>query len=263
MVSHSGSRYTSSASLITLQDYLNNDEKYCFIGKPCDVTILRNWLDNNENYKFKFPYMLSFFCAGAPSRIANEKKIKKKGTSIEETEDLEYRGNGWPGLTTATSKNGKTFTLPYREAWGNTLGRDIRKICRFCLDGIGELADVSCCDAWYLNEKKLPDFSEHSGRNAVFCRTEIGNCLFLDAVKHGYITITGDKEYEQEMRYSQYHQYFKRGTMISSIIALKIMRRSYPLYSTKFMREISKNVPLGKRIRKMAGTIKRIYEKKI
>ncbi len=34
-------------------------------------------------------------------------------------------------------------------------------------DGIGEMADVACGDAWYLTESGQADFSEHAGRNVI------------------------------------------------------------------------------------------------
>ena len=88
---------------------------------------------------------------------------------------LRYRGDGWPGYATATQYDGKVFKMDYNTSWGQILGRDIMKMCRFCLDGIGEMADISCCDAWYLTNDNKPDFSEADGRNAVFCRSKLGD----------------------------------------------------------------------------------------
>lgn len=263
VISHCGSRYTSSAPFDGIKEYLDNNEKYCFIGKPCDVAVLRNWESVDGSVGEKFPYVLSFFCAGAPSRNVNIKLLDKMGCPYETCVDLDYRGNGWPGYATAMDKDGENHKILYREAWGQTLGRDIRKSCRFCVDGIGEMADVSCCDAWYLDNQKKPSFEEHDGRNAVFCRTNKGKKLFEDASSAGYINIIDYPKLEEELQFAQYHQFFKKGSMYSSILAMKVMMKPCPKYDLKKLRVISKNISNKLKVRKFGGTIKRIIQGKI
>lgn len=48
------------------------------------------------------------------------------------------------------------------------------KMCRFCLDGIGEMADIACCNAWYLTEDDKSNFIEADGRNKIICRSKQG-----------------------------------------------------------------------------------------
>lgn len=226
----SGSRYAISSPLLTIKKYLNSDEKYCFIGKPCDVVVLRNYLKMHPEYKDKFPYILSFFCAGLPSNEAQKKLVEEMGLYDNEVSKLRYRGNGWPGYATAVTKDGKERTMDYNSSWGNVLGRDLMKICRFCIDGLGELADLSCGDAWYINYDGTPDFSEHSGRNVIFSRNRLGNDLIEEAYDNGYINI---EKYEnvQELNKSQHYQYSRRSTMLGQMIAMKVMRKSVPIYS--------------------------------
>ena len=107
---------------------------------------------------------------------------------------LRYRGNGWPGYATVQKIDGKCNKISYNESWSKILGRDVRKSCRFCIDGIGSLADISCGDAWYLLKNNKPDFSEHKGRNIVFSRTRKGETLLNDAVQGGFIHTEEYKE---------------------------------------------------------------------
>ena len=185
-------------------------------------------------YTKKFPYIFSFFCAGLPSNEAQKKLVETIGFPENEVETLRYRGNGWPGYATAKSIDGMNKSIDYGSSWGNILGRDIMRICRFCIDGIGELADISCGDAWYLKSDGSPDFSEHEGRNVVFARNENGNNILKKAYEQGYIVI---EEYEniEELNKSQYHQYSRRTTMLGQVIGMTFMRKHVPAYNKNLL----------------------------
>lgn len=258
-----GSRYSASAPLSDINDFLIGKEKYVFVGKPCDVTALRNFAKMDGRVSDHIKYMFSFFCAGAPSEQANIQLLNKMGCRKESCVHLRYRGDGWPGYATATDRYGETFQLDYRSAWRDTLGRDIRKMCRFCLDGIGEMADISCGDAWYLGEDNKPLFTEAAGRNVVFCRTQCGKELFFKAFKAGFLTKSDYPEFEKELPLYQAYQYERRTTMGTTILALKIMGRKYPKYKKDLLKSYGKRVGLKHKISRFNGTIERIARKKL
>lgn len=263
VIKNCGSRYISSAPLYNIKEYIEETKKYAFIGKPCDIAAVRNWMRINSEIGGNIKYLLSFFCAGAPSEIANIRLLNKMGCNLDECVQLTYRGNGWPGYATAIDVAGKKHEIPYKEAWGQTLGRDIRKICRFCIDGLGEMADISCGDAWYLDADKKPSFDENKGRNVVFCRTKLGADIFLSAVKAGYIKLDDYSTIREDLKYLQYHQFFKKSTMYSSIMALQICGRQYPRYDKKKMNAYSAGVDKKLMLKKFLGTVKRIMQGKI
>ena len=263
LISNCGSRYSSSSPLINIYKYLGNNKKYCFIGKPCDVATMRNLMNYDRRFKSTFPILLSFFCAGAPSEKANLLLLRKLKCSLNDCATLKYRGNGWPGYATAIKKNGESHKILYRNAWRDTLGRDIRKICRLCSDGIGEMADIVCFDAWYLNVDKQPNFDEADGRNGVFCRTEIGLKIFNDAVKEGFIVATNYHLYSKELLYSQTYQYDRRSTLLVCMIALKLFFLETPHYSILFLLKLLKNRNIRIQWRRFKGTIIRIRKGKI
>ena len=134
------------------------NKKYAFIGKPCDVTVLKNFQKLNPIIAEMIPITMSFFCAGLP-RIDAQKKLLEEMGCNGRVVSLRYRGNGWPGYATVNLENGKQCKMDYNTSWGKILGRDIMKMCRFCLDGIGEMADIACCDVWYLTEDNKPNFT--------------------------------------------------------------------------------------------------------
>lgn len=251
-----GSRYSISHPLDKIGQ-LDKSKRYLFIGKPCDVITLRNYISLNPEMKHVIPYMFSFFCAGLPSVTAQEKLLLKMGTSIEECQSLKYRGDGWPGFATAKDFEGKIFKMEYREAWGKTLGRDIMKACRICIDGIGEMADISCGDVWYLNDDETPDFGEHEGRNVIFSRTAVGTELIKNAIKDKVIHVEDFPEYNEYLNKIQKYQYERKATMKVKLFVLKVLGRSVPAYDPKTMKQFSKAIDIRKQIRIAAGTLKR------
>jgi coenzyme F420 hydrogenase subunit beta len=262
LVSRCGSRYTISHPLAEL-DKLDKSKKYAFIGKPCDVTALKNYEKINPEYGKIIPYTISFFCAGLPSEDANRKMLQALGCKKEECASLRYRGNGWPGFATAIDKDGKEYQMDYVSSWGKILGRDVMKGCKVCLDGIGEMADVACGDAWYMDEQKNPDFSEAKGRNVIFGRTEEANRLILDAAQAGHIEITKFEDYEEYLMYIQNYQWDRRATMFIKLMAIKLMGRPVPKYKLSFVKKYSHHASGNRKYDIFVGTVKRILRGKM
>lgn len=259
-----GSRYATSSPLENILDILKKEETYAFVGKPCDVAILRTYLNQHREYQEKIKYMLSFFCAGQPSEKAQLKLLQQLGcNNLKECKSLQYRGNGWPGFATAIKCDGTKSTMSYNESWGKILGRDVRKCCRVCLDGIGELADIACGDAWYLSSDGKPDFSEGIGRNVIFARTESGNMLLKEALEQEYIVLQDYGNYVDELKKIQKYQFDRRVTMQTMITAMKLAKKNVPCYNKKVLRELSRNASFIKKIKRFIGTFKRIKQGKI
>lgn len=258
-----GSRYSESHPLYNLLQSIKPNEKYAFVGKPCDIQSLKMYLDNNKTLKNQIIFTLSFFCAGEPSENAQIRLLKNlQINKIEECEKLDYRGNGWPGFATVRKSNGKVTKMSYNDSWGKILGRDVRLSCRYCLDGIGELSDISCGDLWYMNDDKTPDFSEHNGRNIVFARTEQGMKLLIEMKSIGKIFLN-TYENINELFYIQKYQYIRRATMFNTLLALKLLGRKIPQYDFGLLRRYNKNISKKIRYRRFIGTLSRGLRKKI
>lgn len=256
-----GSRYAISSPWVTLSTQIRDDWKYAAIGKPCDIAALRNLKENYGKYK-NILYLLSFFCAGLPSADANDRLLSSLGCPKEECADLTYRGNGWPGQATAVDWSGNAFKMDYSAAWGGILGRDIHPYCRVCIDGIGEAADISCGDGWYINSRGEVDFSEREGRNVVFSRTELGEELLQAAAQDGAVVLS-PWEKLSDLRIIQKYQYTRRGTMDGKILAYRLFLRKTPKYSQKLMKVYGKNAGFKEKFRVFAGTAKRILKNKL
>lgn len=260
VISCCGSRYGISSPLIDLNN-LEENKKYAFIGKPCDVIALRNYMEINDSIKIRIPYILSFFCMGTPSEQAQIKLLKE--LKCEDCTSINYRGNGWPGNATAIDSNGNAHSMSYDESWGKILGRDLMPACRFCIDGIGEMADISCGDGWYISKDNKPDFSEHNGRNIIFARSEIGDKIIQEMQAKGLIKISKYNEYEKELPIIQLSQWNRRREMKYRINSMKIMFKAVPHYNKQLMKKYSTGLENKKKIRVILGTCKRILKRKI
>lgn len=250
-----GSRYSISHPLEILKE-LDLTKRYAFIGKPCDITVLKNYA---RIYPYRcecIKYTLTFFCAGLPSVDAQNALLKELNVNAKNLRYLQYRGNGWPGSTIAIDSDGIGHKMDYEHSWGKVLGRDVMRACRFCLDGIGELADIACGDAWYLNSNYLPDFGEHEGRNIIFSRTQTGDVLLNEALDAGIVYLCHADV--NELDYIQKYQIERRATMKARLIALRLCLRAAPKYKLKKLNYYSKKIPLGIKARYFLGTLKRV-----
>lgn len=259
-----GSRYSISSPLFDICEMVKDNNTYAFVGKPCDVSALKMYFRDNKNLANKIKYLFSFFCAGEPSELAQKKLLHQLGCKTEaECYSLQYRGNGWPGYATVEKKDGTKSTMTYNDSWGKILGRDVRKCCRVCLDGIGEFADVSCGDAWYLTKDGKPDFTERDGRNVVFARTRSGAELLEQAYNSGYVNLNPYKDYEEVLRQIQKYQYERRATMGIMLTAMRLCGKTIPLYDKYILKQFGKMGSFSQKVKRLFGTMKRIKQGKI
>lgn len=231
------------------------------MGKPCDILVLRRYLDAHQELNKNIIYLISFFCAGVPSENANRKLLDHLKTNEQKCRHLTYRGEGWPGFATAVDDNGNKHAMSYNDSWGKILGRDINKFCRFCMDGTGEFADISCGDAWYIEEDGTPDFNEHDGRNITFSRTKKGDELLKMCVKDGVLI---SESYEiNNLKCIQKYQYERRSQVYSRILGMKLCGRKTPYYPLKTLRKFTHDLNEIQILKGIAGTIKRVVSGKM
>ena len=260
LLSRCGSRYAISHPLSSISE-LDVNKKYAFIGKPCDVTVLKNFQKLNPIIAEVIPITMSFFCAGLPSIDAQKKLLEEMGCNSRVV-SLRYRGNGWPGYATANLENGKQCKIDYNTSWGKILGRDIMKMCRFCLDGIGEMTDIACCDAWYLTEDNKPNFTEADGRNGIICRSNQGVEIVQEASALGKLVVTEFTDYEEKLKHMQFYQHDRRATMFEKYIAMKICLKPFPKYPMK-IRRYQKSVGIRHRLGIFKGIVGHVLKGKI
>lgn len=185
-----GSRYAASSPLVEIDRLLTDGGKLAFIGKPCDVSALRQLATVDSRVDAIVPVMLAFFCAGLPSHAGADRIIRDMGLEPEEVVSFRYRGNGWPGLTRAETADGRFGEMRYADSWGGHLSREVQFRCKICPDAVGGVADVAAADAWYGGDSGYPQFEEQDGRSLTLTRTIQGEALLDAAVAAGDMAIT-------------------------------------------------------------------------
>lgn len=184
-----GSRYAASSPLADIDRLLAGEGKVAFIGKPCDVSALRQLATVDPRVDAKVPVMLAFFCAGLPSHAGADRIIRDMGLEPEAVTSFRYRGNGWPGLTRAETHDGRVGEMRYADSWGGQLSREVQFRCKICPDAVGGVADVAAADAWYGGESGYPQFEEQDGRSLVITRTAAGEALLDAALAAGDMAV--------------------------------------------------------------------------
>lgn len=183
------SRYAPALMFDRIDELLSgSEERYLFIGKPCDVMALREYTKLHPEHKSRIEYWVSLVCAGMPSYNATRKLIARAADPTPVV-SLRYRGDGWPGDFKVSFEDGKIFRCSYNESWGQVLGRDVRFRCKICPDGIGQYADLVVGDAWHTKDG-YPDFTEQEGRSFLLARNARGAELAEKARDAGILSLS-------------------------------------------------------------------------
>ena len=258
-----GSRYVAAMPLEQVLQMLeaHPEQKFALVGRPCDIRAMRSYLRNHPQIQPQLVCLLSFFCAGTPSVNASKRMIAQMGADEQKVTHVSYRGNGWPGYSTVRDMDGKEYTMDYEASWGRILGRDIYRGCRLCYDGIGEEADISCGDAWYLDENGKVTFDERPGRNVIFARTEIGARILQQAQAQGWI-LCEDFD-ERLLNKMQPFQYVRKAQLYYKLLALRTIGRDTPAVQLSKIRHHCKRLSLKESARMYLGTIRRALQNKM
>ena len=148
--------------------------------------------------------------------------------------------------------------MSYQNSWGKFLARQLQFRCKLCPDGIGELADISCADAWYSQDGH-PDFSEKPGRSLILCRTKVGQEIMTDAVKTGYITT--ETFCLQDIALIQPFQAMRKRLVASRLLAMFITGVPLPKYRGFYLLQNAVAVTLKDNWSSFTGMISRIQKK--
>jgi len=249
-----GSRYAPAAPLSRLSNCLNQEGTFAFIGKPCDVAALRSLMCTYSklNIRKKFPFLISFMCAGIPSLHGSKEIVREMGFDPSEISSFRYRGNGWPGKARAETIDGRSAEMDYDTSWGRILGRFIQFRCKICPDGTGEFADVSCADAWNTDEKGYPLFTENAGRSLVITRTDTGSRLIDEAVAHKKIFLE-PSSLADAVKMQPYQVHRKR-TLLARLLGFTLALKAIPNYRNLGLFAAARESSLIKQLKALAGS---------
>lgn len=256
VMQNAGSRYASSSPLADIEAVLAQDVRVAFVGKPCDVSALRQLATVDSRVNLRFPLMLSFFCGGIPSHDGADRIVRAMGLEPENVVRFRYRGNGWPGKARAETANGRVAEMSYAESWGGHLSKEVQFRCKICPDAVGGVADIACADAWYGSDDGYPSFEEEEGRSLIVSRTEAGDDLLADALSAGMVSVSPLDVDEIELM--QPAQARRKRLVASRNASCRVLMQPLPDMRGLDVMTAARRAGIGEQLRNFIGAMRRI-----
>lgn len=251
-----GSRYAPASACDSLSLIEQAPNPCVFVGQPSEITAYRKAERSNPKLHQKTGLVLSFFCAGTPSRRGTEDLLKRFDIDNNQVEAIRYRGKGWPGFfsTRRRGEASETNHLSYRETW--QFLRDYRPLSTFLFpDSSGEDADISCGDPWYHKSK-----TSDTGSSLIVVRTERGREIMEKAIAAGYLRV--EKREPRHLIESQGSLAKKRGEVWGRILACRLLFLRTPKYKGFSLFQNWWRLPRKQRLRCILSTFKRAIKHK-
>lgn len=186
ILARSGSRYAPSSPCDSLALIEASARPCVFIGKPCDVAAVSALRKYRPKLDKNLGLVLSFFCAGPPCTAGTLSLLKELDIEKRTANEIRYRGKGWPGNFQVSFNKTEHRKLSYEESWGKLVKHHRSFRCNLCPDGLGELADISCGDAWHLYDKQKDDW----GHSLVLVRSDHGQEIIHRAMENDYLKLS-------------------------------------------------------------------------
>jgi coenzyme F420 hydrogenase subunit beta len=253
-----GSRYGPSPALAGIGALLATDARFLFIGKPCDVSALRRLATVDVRVDRRFPFMLSFFCGGMPSRRGSEAIVDAMGLDRNALTAFRYRGMGWPGTARGETSDGGSAEMSYERSWGEYLSGRVQYRCKICPDAVGGVADIACADAWYGGESGYPKFDQRDGRSLAMVRTESGRALIDGAIDAGACVVATEAMAQIDLM--QPAQARRKRLVRARIWAARVLGQPVPKMDGLCIAEASRRAGWREQLRNFGGSVRRITQ---
>lgn len=186
IIEASGSKYCPVPANIALKGIIKakKGEKFAVVGLPCHIHGVRKAEINSNQLKERIILHVGILCGGTSSFIGVKNVLNNMGINSD-IREVNFRGMGWPGSFCVKLNNGKIKSMPYNKSWLIwSLFTPSR--CRYCLDGMAELSDISCGDAW------LPEIiinKDNIGESIIIARNEKSDRLLKETLKEKNLLI--------------------------------------------------------------------------
>jgi len=256
LLARTGSRYAPASVCDGLKQIEDAAAPCVFIGQPSEVAALRKAQSLRPALNRNVGVVLSFFCAGSPATQGTLDLLASKGIEPSRVSQIRYRGRGWPG-TFAVWLKGESepaLELTYAESWGFIQAYRPWAV-QLWPDGLGELADIACGDAWC---RDAPCASP--GSSLVIVRTMAGQTLLNAAMAAGYLALT--RSDVAKVVESQRNLMRKKGAAWGRLMSMRILglptpsHRGYDLFGSWI------RLPIRDKLRSTVGTFRRVLTRK-
>lgn len=250
-----GSRYAPTAPLTTIVSTLEREKRIVFVGKPCDVAGLKNYMRKRPDLAARVVLSISFMCAGTPSDRGTEEILDRLGVKRQDVQSFWYRGRGWPGKATATMSTGSVRAMDYSSSWGTILNKHLQLRCKVCPDGTGEFADVTFADAWH-GPDGYPSFEESPGRSLIISRSAEGESQVSNAIRSGHLVVGAERA--ESIEGMQPYQADRKRYALSRLAAVFVGRGVLPRFKNLRLARCASQAPLVEQLRNFRGTLRRL-----
>ncbi|MDN5290606.1 MAG: hypothetical protein PWQ06_845 [Anaerophaga sp.] len=165
--------------VILLRDFIQNiekknSEKILVIGLPCHIAAVKALHEISPRIKRKELYTIALFCKQTKDeRFSNFIRYYLKAPNRKDR--INYRGGGWPGITSIGNKSTVCTDFRLGFMWGTFCYTP--DYCLKCRDALGVNGDISVGDAWL---KKYMS-SDDKGSSLFLVNSEKGSELFKNA----------------------------------------------------------------------------------
>jgi coenzyme F420 hydrogenase subunit beta len=252
LLTRAGSRYAPSSPCEALALIEASDRPCVFIGKPCDAAAVSALRKYRPKLDANLGLVLTFFCAGPPCTAGTLSLLKELDIEKKEANEIRYRGKGWPGNFQVSFNNGtENKKITYEESWGKLVKYHRSFRCNLCPDGLGELADISCGDAWHLYDKQSNDF----GQSLILARTKRGSDILHRAMESGYLQLEQSKPADvikaQPMT-------GRRAEIFGRLLAMKTLFMPIPKLVGFPLAKVWMKNPIKIKIKTYLGTLRRL-----
>ena len=225
----SRSRYGPAASLEKFHEALDLNQPFAFVGKPCDISAIRQLSKIDPRVNQQCKYLLTLVCGGFAEFTKAQDFIESFKVKEDELSIFRYRGYGNPGKMYIKTKDGREYDREYNSFWGEESAWRVPFRCKICPDAIGESADIAALDTWRGGSPK----GEDEGFNSVIVRTKKGLDLLNEAAKNDFIHI-GDKLKIEDISDFQPHQVNKKKAVYARHQGMK--KNNSPTINTQGLR---------------------------
>ena len=225
----SRSRYGPASPLDKFHKALELNKPFAFVGKPCDISAIRQLSKIDQRVNELCKYLLTLVCGGFAEFTKSQDFIESFNVKEDELNVFRYRGFGNPGKMYIKTKDGREHDREYNSFWGEESTWRVPFRCKICPDAIGDSADIAALDTWRGGSPE----GEDEGFNAAIIRTKKGFELLNDASKAGYIKI-GDEINIEDINDFQPHQVNKKISVYARHKGMK--KQNIPTISTDGLR---------------------------
>jgi coenzyme F420 hydrogenase subunit beta len=125
--------------------------------------------------------------------------------------------------------------------------------CHLCADGVGEIADISCGDAWHRYEGET-----ESGLSVVLARTPRGTAFLARAREAGYLTLTPSSA---EQVIAGQGLTLRRQELFGRLLAFRLLGIPTPRYRGVWLFRAWRCISLKRKFVTVVGTLRRLLQR--